>query len=340
MESSLLMGIIILLISIGAVYGLIKIIKFTAERKQTISEKFNFFDILNIHRQKTRKVILITWRITKSALLIYVGVFTAISCLFLALQSHVLYQPDNYVDRTPLDIGLTYEDISFSTSDGVQLSGWYIPENSSKGTIMFCHGNAGNIADRLAYLRILHQQGFDVFIFDYRGYGNSEGKTTEKGTYLDVEAAFGYLVQKRNVSENEVILYGRSLGGAAAINIAQEHLPKMLIIDSSFSSYQKISSDVLSSLFLPIPVKILARFEYNSIDNIQKITCPVLVIHSRNDKVIPYSHGKELFENANGPKELLTISGTHNEGFLSSENYETGLNDFIEKHRHGEIVIS
>ena len=331
LESSFFLGIMIVLASIGAVYGLIKIIKLTSERKQAIAEKFNLLDMLKIHRQRTRKTLVIIWKITKSGLLIYVGVYTAISCLFFALQSHVLYQPSSYVDRTPQDIGLAYHEISFNASDGVQLSGWYIPNNSSKGTILFCHGNAGNIAHRLEYLRILHRQGFSVFIFDYRGYGNSQGRTTEKGTYLDVEAALDYLVQNTNVSESEVILYGRSLGGAAAINVAQEHSPKMLIIDSSFISYPKISSDVLSSFFLPIPVKMLARFEYNSIELIQKITCPVLVIHSRNDEVIPYSHSKELFNNANEPKEFLTISGTHNDGFLSSENYETGLNNFIDK---------
>jgi len=332
LESSFLLGIIIILISIGAVYGLIRIIKLTREKKQAISEKFSLLDKLNIHGQKSRKVLRTVWRITKSGLLIYVGVYIAISSLFFALQSHVLYQPSNYVNRTPLDIGLTYEEVSFTASDGVKLSGWYIAENSSKGTILFCHGNAGNIADRLEYLEILNRAGFDIFIFDYRGYGNSEGKTTEKGTYLDVEAALSYLAQKRNVSVNEVILYGRSLGGAAAINIAQEHSPKMLIIDSSFASYELIASDVLSSFLLPIPVKTLARFEYNSIKLIRKISCPILVIHSRNDEVIPYSHGKELFKNAPEPKEFLTISGTHNEGFLTSENYETGLMNFFTKH--------
>ena len=332
MESSFLTGTIIILISIGAVYGLIKIIILTSHRKQAIAERFSFLDILNIHRQKTRNALRIIWRITKSGLLIYVGVYTAMTCLFFALQPHVLYQPTKDVQRTPMDIGLAYDEISFSASDGVELSGWSLLKNSSRGTILFCHGNAGNIADRLQYLRIFHGMGFDIFIFDYRGYGNSGGKTTEKGTYLDVEAALNYLVQKRNVSENEVILYGRSLGGAAAINVAQVHTPKMLIIDSSFASYEKIASDVLNSLFLPVPVKILARFEYDSIELVRKISCPVLVIHSGNDEVIPYYHGEELFKNANEPKEFLTISGTHNEGFLSSDNYEAGLENFFEKY--------
>lgn len=322
----------IILIAIITIFCIVKLIKSIYEKKKRISDEFDLLDEFKIQKRKLRKTLKIVWRITKSGLLIYVGVYTAISCLFFALQPYVLYQPNRNIYATPQDIGLSYDDISFNTSDGVGLSGWYVPGNSSKGVILFCHGNAGNIAGRLEYLNIFHRLGFDTFIFDYRGFGASEGKTTEKGTYLDIEAAMDYLVNNRNVSEDEVIVYGRSLGGTIAINHAKDHTPKMLVIDSSFTSYRKLSSDVLRGFLLPVPVKLLARFEYNSIDNIRKIDCPVLVIHSRDDEVIPYSHGKDLFKNANEPKEFLTISGTHNEGFLTSGNYEIGLSDFLEKH--------
>jgi len=310
----------------------VELIKFIYKKKKLISKGFDLLDVFKIQKRKLRKTLKIIWSITKSGLLIYVGVYTAISCLFFALQPHVLYQPSRNIHATPLDIGLSYEEITFNTSDGVELSGWYVPGNSSKGVILFCHGNAGNIGGRLEYLKIFHRLEFDTFIFDYRGFGKSEGHTTEKGTYLDIEAAMDYLIDNRNVSEDEVIIYGRSLGGAVAINHAKDHTPKMLIIDSSFTSYRKISSDVLKGLLMPVPVRLLARFDYNSIDNIGKIDCPILVIHSRDDEMIPYSHGKDLFRKANEPKKFLTISGTHNEGFLTSGHYEAGLSDFLEKY--------
>jgi len=332
LESSYILGTIIILIAIVVIFYIPKLIKWLSEKKQQISEGFDLLDIFKIQKRKLRKTLKIVWRITKSGLLIYFGVYTAISCLYFALQPHVLYQPSRDLQATPLDIGLSYDEVSFTTSDGVELSGWYVPGNSSKGIILFCHGNAGNIGGRLEYLKIFHRLGFDTFIFDYRGFGRSEGETTEKGTYRDIEAAMDHLIKNRNVSKDELIIYGRSLGGAIAIHHARYHTPKMLIIDSSFTSYRKISTEVLSGFLLPIPVKWLARFDYNSINDIGKIDCPVLVIHSSDDEMIPYSHGKELYKNANEPKRFITISGTHNEGFLTSENYENGLSDFLEKY--------
>ena len=331
LESSYFPGTIIILIAIVVIFCVVKLIKSIYEKKKRISKGFDLLDEFKIKKRNLRKTLKIAWRITKSGLLIYVGIYTAISCLYFALQPYVLYQPNRDIQATPRDIGLSYDEVSFKTSDGVELSGWYIPRNSSKGIILFCHGNAGNIGGRLEYLKLFHRLRFDTFIFDYRGFGASEGETTEKGTYLDIEAAMDYLVYNRNVSYDEIIVYGRSLGGAIAIEHAKDHTPKMLVIDSSFMSYRKLSSDVLRGFFLPVPAKLLARFDYNSIDNIGKIDCPVLVIHSRNDEMIPYSHGKELFEKASEPKKFLAISGTHNEGFLASSNYEIGLSDFLEK---------
>jgi len=254
------------------------------------------------------------------------GVYLAFAGFLFIFQSHYIYYPERVLSVTPRSIGLDFENIHFETADGLKLSGWFVPSESARGVILFCHGNAGNISHRLDSIQIFHQLGLDVFIFDYRGYGQSEGKPTEQGTYKDAEAAWRYLIEERQVKPNEVIIFGRSLGGAVASWLAQSHKPGALILESTFTSLP----DIAAGLYPYLPVRLLLRFEYNTAEYLGRVDCPVLIVHSRDDEIMPFNHGQQLFESAKEPKKFLETTGTHNNGFITSgKRYEDGLHTFI-----------
>ncbi len=260
---------------------------------------------------------------------LFIGLYIGLMIRLTVFQSRLIYFPGRKVIMTPDRIGLSYENVYFKTEDGVNLNGWFVPAKNAKGVILFCHGNGGNISDRLSTLQLFSRLGLSTFIFDYRGYGHSEGKITEKGTYLDAEAAWSYLIKEKKTSSNEIIIFGRSLGSAIAVWLAQEHIPKVLIVESAFASIQ----DMAAELYPYFPTKFLVRFDYKTIDYIRRVKCPVLVIHSPEDEIIPFSHGRKLFAAANGPKEFIEIKGNHNDGFIiSAKLYENGLNSFISKY--------
>jgi len=266
--------------------------------------------------------------------IIVTSVYVVFTALLFIFQSHYVYYPDRILSAHPGIIGLHFESISFETRDGVKLSGWFIPRENARGVILFCHGNAGNISHRLESIQIFHRLGLDIFIFDYRGYGQSEGKPSEQGTYQDAEAAWRYLIEERQVDPNEIIVFGRSLGGAVASWLAQSHTPGALILESAFTSLR----DIAARLYPYLPVRLLLRFEYNTAEHLDRVNCPVLIVHSREDEIMPFSHGRRLFEVANEPKRLLEIAGTHNEGFLTSgKRYEEGLNAFISEYIQPKI---
>ena len=265
-------------------------------------------------------------------------IVTSVCVVFIALlfvfQSRYVYYPDRILLADPGAIGLRFESISFETADGVKLSGWFIPSERARGVILFCHGNAGNISHRLDSIQIFHRLGLDVFIFDYRGYGQSQGKPTESGTYQDADAAWRYLIEERQVTPTEIIISGRSLGGAVASWLAQSHTPGALILESTFTSIR----DIAARLYPFLPVRLLLRFEYNTADYLGRVSCPVLIVHSSEDEIMPFSHGRRLFEVANEPKRFLELTGTHNEGFLTSgKRYEEGLNAFISEYIQPKI---
>ena len=241
-------------------------------------------------------------------------------------QSHYVYYPERALFAEPDSIGLTFENVSFETTDRVKLSGWFVPGESARGVILFCHGNAGNISHRLESIEIFNRLGLDVFIFDYRGYGQSEGRPNEMGTYRDAEAAWRYLVEERQVKPKEIIVFGRSLGGAVAAWVAQSQQPGALILESTFTSLP----DVAATIYPYLPVRWLLRFKYKTAGYLSEVNCPVLIVHSRDDEIMPFSQGKRLFEMAPEPKRFLEITGTHNEGFITSGKvYKEGLRAFV-----------
>jgi len=263
---------------------------------------------------------------------ILIGVIVAYSILlFLAFlfQDKMVYVPTRELYHTPKSIDLDFNDIRLITADGVNLSAWYIPATNARGALLFCHGNAGNISHRLDSIRIFHELGLDVLIFDYRGYGQSEGSPSERGTYLDAQTAWDYLVKVRKKFPHKIILFGRSLGGAVATEMALRNNAGALIVESGFTSVP----DLGTRYFPFFPVRLISRFEYSTINKVDKIDVPKLFIHSQDDEIIPYRHGKALYEKAVQPKEFLEIQGDHNEGFLlSGKRYIEGLDNFISKY--------
>lgn len=249
--------------------------------------------------------------------------------LFLFLfQSNLIYFPDNRTIATPHDISLEYDAVSFKAADGVELSGWFVP-GSSKMVLLFCHGNAGNISDRLDSLKIFQKLGLNTFIFDYRGYGESSGRTTEEGTYRDSEGAWNFLLHEKGFTEDKVIVFGRSLGGAVAAHLAMVRQPGALILESTFTSIP----DLGASLYPFFPVRLLSRFSYSVADFVRRVHCPILVVHSPDDDIVPYDLGTKVYRAANEPKEFLEIAGDHNNGFIvSGDAYTNGLRSFLNKY--------
>jgi pimeloyl-ACP methyl ester carboxylesterase len=252
-------------------------------------------------------------------------------------QSNLVYMPSQQLIDTPATVGLKFEDIQITTKDNVNLASWFVPAKDNdqigKGVILFCHGNGGNISNRISYLPIFRDLGLSTLLFDYRGYGKSEGKPSEDGTYADVEAAWQYLTQERKIPPQKIIIYGESLGGAIASYIAQltsqdpNNNAGGLILASTFTSI----SDRASELYPFLPIRWLSRFSYNSIDRLPSIKIPVLIIHSTDDEIIPFTHGDRNFKAANQPKKLVKLRGDHNSGFLDSlETYRNGLREFIQ----------
>ena len=251
-------------------------------------------------------------------------------------QPSFLYYPIQEVTYTPDELGLDFEEVWFKTADGINLNGWYIPSKKSDLTILFCHGNGGNIMHCLDSINFFHDLGLNCFIFDYRGYGSSSGTPSEEGTYLDADAAYKWLTKQKKIPTDDIIIFGRSLGGSIAAQLAGRVKIKTLIIESTFTSYV----DIGQKFYPYMPVRLFARFSYNTSDYIRKVHCPVMIIHSRNDEIIPFEFGLELYEAANEPKKFAEIYGSHNDSFLvSGEIYKKTWVDWLQflkefKNRH------
>jgi fermentation-respiration switch protein FrsA (DUF1100 family) len=234
--------------------------------------------------------------------------------------------PGRALEATPRDIGLNFDDVRFEAADGVSLHGWYVHASEPRGTVLFLHGNAGNISHRLDSIAIFNELGLDVFIIDYRGYGQSDGRPSEKGTYRDAEAAWQHLVAGRGQAPAGIVIFGRSIGGGVAAWLAARHQAAALIVESSFTS----AVDMASQLYPFMPVRLISRLEYPVVDYVAGVECPVLIVHSRDDEIIPFAMGQALYEAAPDPKAFLELRGDHNMGFmLSLEQYREGLRTFL-----------
>jgi len=261
----------------------------------------------------------------------------------------MIYFPDRQLGATPDAAGLSYGDVFLTTADGVRIHGWFLSAPHaippSPFTLLFFHGNAGNISHRLDKLVMFHGLGANVLIIDYRGYGRSEGKPNEEGIYLDAQAAYEYLTQpqtlpvRRSFSEGgslgeggnreprTIVVYGESLGTAVAVDLASKHPIGGVVLEEPFTSI----GDVGQKMFPFLPVRLLVRNKYDSLSKIARINAPLLILHSRDDEVFPFCHAERLFAAAHEPKQLVKLHGSHNDAFaVSADTYRSALREFLD----------
>jgi fermentation-respiration switch protein FrsA (DUF1100 family) len=238
----------------------------------------------------------------------------------------LIFAPDSVLVGTPKTLGLDYEDVEFSTADGVRLHGWYVPGTRPEILLWF-HGNAGNISHRLDNLRLLHDHvGVTVFLFDYRGFGRSEGQPSERGLYDDARAALQYLVMKHGVSCGDLIYFGRSLGSGVAVELATEASPRGLILETPFTSIRAMARTLFG------PLAVVAPSSFDNVSKIPRLMVPKLFIHGDSDSLVPYTQGRELFDAASPPKAFYTIRGAdHNDTYVvGGSTYFRRFREFIE----------
>ncbi|WP_010629918.1 alpha/beta hydrolase [Halomonas sp. KM-1] len=264
-----------------------------------------------------------------------VGIYGLVVLLAWFFQERLLYLP--HVGRehvaTPAERGLGWEQVELQTADGLLLDAWWIPVEDARGKLLFFHGNAGNISHRLDSIQQFHRLGLSVLILDYRGYGRSEGRPSEEGTAQDARAGWRWLTEQQGATADEIVLFGRSLGAAVAAelaaSLAPQEQPAAVILESPFRSVPALGQQ----LYPFLPVRWLATLDYPTERYVTRIESPLLVIHSRDDEIIPFSEGEAVYRAANEPKELLTIRGGHNTGFIDSEpDYSTGIDAFLERY--------
>jgi hypothetical protein len=258
-----------------------------------------------------------------SVFLAVAGVYFGLIVLLYLFQPRMIFCPYRQHDGRSEEVGLSYQSVQLTTSDQLRLDAWYIPAEESHFTVLFCHGNAGNISHRLDTLKIFHDLGLGCLIFDYRGYGRSEGRPSEHGLYRDAYAGWVWLTERQQVPPDRILLFGRSLGGSVAarlaVDLSRRNMPDPagLVLESSFSSV----IDMGKHYYPWLPIGWFARFKFDTVESVQSVHCPVLVIHSPEDEIVPFQLGQKIYESANQPKRFAQIRGSHNDGFM--EDFQT-----------------
>ncbi len=237
--------------------------------------------------------------------------------MFLGLEKYVIYIPERVIEMTPRDEGIAYEDVWFPASDGIKLHGWLIPATGPRHTVLWFHGNAGNISHRVDNIKHLHRLlRVNIFIFDYRGYGQSAGSRSdlsEEATYRDADGALAYLRGRADLAGTRLVYFGRSLGAAIAVEAARRHPPAGLILETPFTNIKDMARVALPFL----PVGGLLKTRYDSLSKIREIRVPLLILHGDRDEVIPYEQGRRIFEAANESKTFYQIHGArHNDTYI------------------------
>lgn len=250
------------------------------------------------------------------------------------IESQIFF-PDPFLICTPAQAVLDYEDLWFEAADGVRLHGWLVPADEDSPLMLFCHGNAGNVSHRVDNIRRLHDIGLSVLIFDYRGYGQSSGRITEAGFYLDTEAAYAKAREYADRGSLKLVIFGRSLGGIAAVHLGAQYRSSGLILESTFTHMAGMAAVHFP---LPVPASLL-QHRLNALDKIGHVRAPILFFHGDLDTIVPIGHGRELFDAARAPKEFITIPGAgHNDTyFVGGQKYFNKIRSFIDSLRAEQV---
>jgi fermentation-respiration switch protein FrsA (DUF1100 family) len=244
------------------------------------------------------------------------------------LDQIFVYHPHPWEDRDwARASGLPLQDVWFASTDGAKLFGWYVEAAATSAVLIWCHGNAGNIINRLQNLRELYRLGLSVFLFDYRGYGRSEGRPSEEGLYQDAMAAYDYMTRRRRIPPDRVVIFGRSLGAAVAGELAAHKPASSLILESCFPSIEAVAKHY----YYGLPVHWLLGASFRLIDRLPLLSLPKLFIHGDRDDVIPLSLGEQTFRASKPPKEFYLVKGAdHNDvPFVGGRPYYSKLREFI-----------
>jgi hypothetical protein len=270
-----------------------------------------------------RQVGNVAWRVGRIVLIAYL----AIVLIAMFIEEMMMFPASRYPDGDWDPPGLVFEDAEFAAADGTRLHGWYVPCDRPRATVLLCHGNAGNVTDRADWVRLL-QQGLrvSVLVFDYRGYGKSEGKPNEGGIIADGRAARAWLAEREGIDETEIVLLGRSLGGAVAVALAAEKPPRGLVLESTFSSM----TDLAAGLFPILPVRLFLRNRFDSLSRIQNYDGPLLVSHSKADEVIPFRFGQKLYDGAPSKNKKFMAFDKAGHNWSPPEYYEA-LDAFLDE---------
>jgi hypothetical protein len=252
--------------------------------------------------------------------------YVAVCAAIFFAQAKLIYFPSREYRCTPNDFGLPYLEARLTTEDGVNVVAWYLPCPAARATVLVCHGNAENLADLLPSVKSFHRLSLNVLAFDYRGYGHSTGAPTESGTYRDADAAWRYLIETRHEPPQNIVVFGRSLGGAVAIDLASRHPPGALVVECTFTSLV----DIGQREYPLLPVSLLCRYRYDSVAKVPRIPCPKLFLHGTSDELIPIANARRLFAAAAEPKEFIETPGGHNSaGFEHNWDYTQRLGDWL-----------
>jgi pimeloyl-ACP methyl ester carboxylesterase len=246
-----------------------------------------------------------------------------------SLLNSLLYFPSRAIAGSPADAGLGFRDLAIETDDGERLHGWWIgAQRPSVGHVLLCHGNAGNVGDRIVHAKLLADAGFDVLAFDYRGYGRSSGRPHEEGTYRDARAARLALLGQQGVDDSLVLYLGESLGGAVALKLALEAPPRGLVLQSTFTGVRG-----MSRVHYPFIPGALVPDAYPSLRLIRGLRAPLLVLHGERDDIVPLSEGRALFEAAPGRREMRVFPGLgHNDLVaLAGPAYAEAISSWAER---------
>lgn len=279
-------------------------------------------------KEKSKVVASRTFRVLAAMLTLTLLVYSVVCAGFYLWQNRLVFKPERALHATPARHGLAFEDLRLEAPDGTRLAAWYVPGRPDGRQVLLLHGNGGNISRYLRTLVVLHELGHSVLALDYRGYGASTGTPSEAGAYQDAAAAFDFLVEHHARDGADVIIYGRSLGGAVASWLAAHRPCAGLILESTFTRL----TDVGSYRYPWLPVRLLSRNQFDSVTHMAKVDCPILVAHGGQDTTVPQAFGRAL-AHAAGPRAVfLDLPGGHSDAFIQGgATYYRHLDQFMRR---------